>query len=130
MAKPSLLQAFRKFKRPCTDLIESTFLDDKYNKKSAFPGQTDFSPAFGKFPKNQQLSQSSSLPKCFPTSSFRLENENPHLMSKHNSLKRKGGATGKRSVMKRFERVKLMKERGDWKDGQSAIGLPKTKAQG
>ena len=29
-------------------------------------------------------------------------------MSKHNSLKRQGGATGKRSVMKRFERVKLM----------------------
>ncbi|MDB4618134.1 small basic protein [Akkermansiaceae bacterium] len=50
-------------------------------------------------------------------------------MSKHNSLKRKGGATGKRSVMKRFERVKLMKERGDWKEGASAIGLPKTKAE-
>lgn len=50
-------------------------------------------------------------------------------MSKNNSLKRKGGATGKRSVMKRFERVKLMKERGEWKDGRSAIGLPKTKAE-
>lgn len=51
-------------------------------------------------------------------------------MSKNNSLRRKGGATGKRSVMKRFERVKLMKQRGEWKDGQSAIGLPKTKAEG
>ena len=51
-------------------------------------------------------------------------------MSKHNSLKRKGGATGKRSVMKRFERVKLMKERGEWTKGKSAIGLPKTKAEG
>lgn len=49
-------------------------------------------------------------------------------MSKHNSLKRQGGATGKRSVMKRFERVKLMKERGEWQEGKSAIGLPKTKA--
>ena len=64
------------------------------------------------------------------TSSFRLGNPDPEFMSKHNSLKRKGGATGKRSVMKRFERVKLMKERGDWKEGQSAIGLPKTKAKG
>ncbi|MBL6921103.1 MAG: small basic protein [Akkermansiaceae bacterium] len=50
-------------------------------------------------------------------------------MSKHNSLKRQGGATGKRSVMKRFERVKLMKERGEWQEGKSAIGLPKTKAE-
>lgn len=50
-------------------------------------------------------------------------------MSKHNSLKTSGGATGKRSVLKRFERVKLLKERGQWKDGQSPIGLPKTKAE-
>jgi small basic protein (TIGR04137 family) len=50
-------------------------------------------------------------------------------MSKHSSLKIKGGAQGKRSVMKRFERVKLMKQRGHWKEGQSPIGLPKTKAE-
>jgi small basic protein (TIGR04137 family) len=48
-------------------------------------------------------------------------------MSQHPSLKLSSGSTGsKRSVMKRFERVKLMKKRGAWKDGQSAIGLPKT----
>lgn len=50
-------------------------------------------------------------------------------MSKHNSLKLKGGAQGKRSVMKRFERVKLLKARGQWKEGQSPLGLPKTKAE-
>ena len=50
-------------------------------------------------------------------------------MSKHNSLKATGTATGKRSVLKRFERVKLLKERGEWKKGQSPIGLPKTKSQ-
>ncbi len=50
-------------------------------------------------------------------------------MSKHNSLKASGGATGKRSVMKRFERVKVLKARGQWKDGQSPIGLPKTKGE-
>ncbi|NNC89194.1 MAG: small basic protein [Akkermansiaceae bacterium] len=50
-------------------------------------------------------------------------------MSKHNSLRLKGGATGKRSVMKRFERIKVLKERGEWKPGQSPIGLPKTKAE-
>ncbi len=50
-------------------------------------------------------------------------------MSKHNSLKISGGGTGKRSVLKRFERVKLLKDRGQWKEGQSPIGLPKTKGE-
>jgi small basic protein (TIGR04137 family) len=50
-----------------------------------------------------------------------------NTMSQHPSLKLSGGSVGaKRSVLKRFERVKLMKKRGQWKDGQSAIGLPKT----
>lgn len=48
-------------------------------------------------------------------------------MSQHSSLKISGGgAAAKRSVLKRFERVKLLKQRGQWKQGQSAIGLPKT----
>ena len=47
-------------------------------------------------------------------------------MSQHSSLKSGGAAIGaKRSVLKRFERVKLIKKRGLWKDGRSAIGLPK-----
>ena len=50
-------------------------------------------------------------------------------MSKHNSLKISGGTTGKRSVLKRFERVKLLKDRGLWKEGQSPLGLPKTKGE-
>jgi small basic protein (TIGR04137 family) len=48
-------------------------------------------------------------------------------MSKHSSLKAKGSAQGKRSVMKRFERVKALQESGKWEEGQSPIGLPKTK---
>jgi small basic protein (TIGR04137 family) len=48
-------------------------------------------------------------------------------MSKHNSLKSAATVGGKRSVLKRFERVKLMKERGQWKQGRSPMGLPKTK---
>jgi len=51
-------------------------------------------------------------------------------MSKHNSLKSSATVGGKRSVLKRFERVKLMKERGDWKKGSSPVGLPKTKHEG
>ena len=50
-------------------------------------------------------------------------------MSKHNSLKISGGTTGKRSVLKRFERAKLLKDRGQRKEGQSPIGLPKTKGE-
>lgn len=48
-------------------------------------------------------------------------------MSQHPSLKGAAGSGKKRSVLKRFERVKLLKERGEWKEGQSPIGLPKTK---
>ena len=47
-------------------------------------------------------------------------------MSKHSSLKSTGGAGGKRSVLKRFERIKL---RGQWQKGKSPIGLPKTKPE-
>ena len=48
-------------------------------------------------------------------------------MSQHPSLKSGGGAVGaKRSVLKRFERVKLLKKRAQWKEGQSALNLPKT----
>lgn len=51
-------------------------------------------------------------------------------MSQHSSLKSGSSAVGaKRSVLKRFERVKLMKKRGQWKEGQSALGLPKTLAE-
>lgn len=51
-------------------------------------------------------------------------------MSKHNSLKTSATVGGKRSVLKRFERVKLLKERGEWKAGRSPVGLPKTKHEG
>ena len=50
-------------------------------------------------------------------------------MSKHSSLKSTGGAGGKRSVLKRFERIKLLKERGQWQKGKSPIGLPKTQPE-
>ncbi len=51
-------------------------------------------------------------------------------MSKHNSLKASGTASGKKSVMKRFERIKALRERGQWEEGRSPIGLPKTKVEG
>ncbi len=51
-------------------------------------------------------------------------------MSKHNSLKSSASVGGKRSVLKRFERVKLLKERGEWNSNRTPVGLPKTKHEG
>ncbi|MCP4846629.1 MAG: small basic protein [Verrucomicrobiaceae bacterium] len=48
-------------------------------------------------------------------------------MSQHRSLKGSSSVGAKRSVLKRFERVKLLKSRGQWKDGETPLGLPKTK---
>lgn len=50
-------------------------------------------------------------------------------MSQHRSLKSSGSVGSKRSVLKRGERVKLLKARGQWKDGRLPIGLPKTKPE-
>ena len=48
-------------------------------------------------------------------------------MSMHSSLKSATKIAVKRNVLKRFERVDLMKSRGKWKAGDRAFGLPKTK---
>ena len=37
--------------------------------------------------------------------------------------------SSKRSVLKRFERVELLKERGLWKEGDRVVGLRKTKPE-
>jgi len=47
-------------------------------------------------------------------------------MSQHNSLKSASTIGAKRSVLKRFERIKILKARGQWKEGQRFVGLPKT----
>jgi small basic protein (TIGR04137 family) len=59
----------------------------------------------------------------------RISSRFPAPMSQHPSLKGKGTIKAKRSVLKRFERVELLKKRGQFKDGQRVIGLPKTKPE-
>ena len=50
------------------------------------------------------------------------------FMSQHNSLKSSGGGlVVKRNVLKRFERVEILKKRGQWKAGDRVQGLRKTK---
>ncbi len=50
-------------------------------------------------------------------------------MSQHTSLKGSGKIVAKRNVLKRFERVDLLKKRGQWKDGDRGLGLRKTKPE-
>jgi small basic protein (TIGR04137 family) len=49
-------------------------------------------------------------------------------MSQHSSLKAASRITTKRNVLKRFERIDVMRQRGKWKEGDPGTGLPKTKA--
>jgi small basic protein (TIGR04137 family) len=48
-------------------------------------------------------------------------------MSQHRSLKGASTIAARRNVLKRFERVELLKKRGQWKEGQKVVGLSKTK---
>ncbi|MBL9143664.1 MAG: small basic protein [Verrucomicrobiaceae bacterium] len=48
-------------------------------------------------------------------------------MSLHKSLRAASSVGSKRSVLKRGERIKLLKSRGQWKEGQLLTNLPKTK---
>lgn len=50
-------------------------------------------------------------------------------MSQHSSLKSVSKIARKRNVLKRFERIDLLRARGKWKEGDRAIGLPKTKPE-
>jgi small basic protein (TIGR04137 family) len=55
----------------------------------------------------------------FPTKSL--------FMSQHRSLKGQSTIAAKRNVLKRFERVEVLKSRGLFKPGDKVIGLRKTK---
>ena len=51
------------------------------------------------------------------------------FMSQHRSLRAAATLGGKRNVLKRFERVEILKKRGQWKDGDRITGLRKTKPE-
>lgn len=48
-------------------------------------------------------------------------------MSIHPSLSSSDKTKKQRSVLKRIERLRMMQEKGDWKEGSSVYGLPKIK---
>ena len=43
-------------------------------------------------------------------------------MSQHRSLKSGSALGGKRNVLRRYERVALLKKRGEWKEGDRVVG--------
>ena len=49
-------------------------------------------------------------------------------MSQHRSLRGASTLGARRNVMKRFERVEILKKRGQWKEGDRVTGLRKTRA--
>ena len=51
------------------------------------------------------------------------------FMSQHRSLRAASVLGGKRNVLKRFERVEILKKRGQWKEGDRVTGLRKTKRE-
>lgn len=50
-------------------------------------------------------------------------------MSRHPSFSPPGGLVKKRNVLKRFERVELLRKRGQWKNGDRVVSLLKTKPE-
>jgi small basic protein (TIGR04137 family) len=70
--------------------------------------------------------EKNATPAILPAS-FSDLNPEQILMSQHRSLKGTSTITAKRNVLKRFERVELLKKRGQWKETSKVIGLPKTK---
>lgn len=49
-------------------------------------------------------------------------------MSQHTSLKA-AKLVVRKNVLKRFDRIALLKKRGQWKEGNRVTGLPKTKPE-
>ncbi|CAI9084465.1 small basic protein [Candidatus Methylacidiphilum fumarolicum] len=48
-------------------------------------------------------------------------------MSQHRSYRSGSMLAAKRNVLKRYERINILKKQGKWKEGDRVLGLPKTK---
>ena len=66
---------------------------------------------------------------CYFDSSFLTEIQPKKFMSQHRSLRAAATLGGKRNVLKRFERLEILKKRGQWKEGDRITGLRKTKGE-
>jgi len=48
-------------------------------------------------------------------------------MSQHRSLRAASTLGGKRNVLKRYERLEILKKSGEWQEGKRITGLRKVK---
>jgi len=64
-----------------------------------------------------------------PWATFEKKTETECNMSQHASLKAASKIATRRNVLKRYERIDILKQRGRWKDGDRGLGLPKTKLE-
>ena len=86
-----------------------------------------FAPGRTRFRKNTCHGPGAPL---HPAPSKSTSNQPPDsVRSQHKSLQSAKGIAVKRNVLKRFERVELLKKRGQWKEGQRIVGLKKTKPE-
>ena len=63
----------------------------------------------------------------FGTADGETQRPSTLFMSQHSSLRAAAATGGKRNVLKRFERVAVLKTRNQWKEGDRITGLRKTK---
>ncbi len=57
--------------------------------------------------------------------------EEGKIMTQHSSLKASGSKSKqRRNVLKRPERIKLLRDKGKWKEEDRVYGLPKVKPEG
>ena len=69
------------------------------------------------------------LPASIPGGCNIATDNHLEFMSQHRSLRAAATLGGKRNVLKRFERLELLKKRGQWKAGDRITGLRKTKGE-
>ena len=67
--------------------------------------------------------------KCPTYAASSKEPEPFSVMSQHPSYKSNAFTGAKRNVLKRFERVELLRKRGQWKEGDRVVGMQKTKPE-
>lgn len=66
-------------------------------------------------------------PRCYNPRPVRTDRTADLPMSQHRSLRASSTLGAKRNVLKRYERVELLKKAGQWKAGDRVTGLRKTK---
>ena len=96
------------------------------NLRSPAALTTEISAVCGIHPRKNPCTKLGTYYCPRPLSGAQTFTNTPFAMSQHRSLKGTSTIAAKRNVLKRFERVEVLKKRGQFKKGDSPIGLRKT----